>query len=141
MQPCLFLVCDTVCLLSLYTWKGEPAVLLEKGSILTNGHPCFQFWKHRVWSRRNPRSLLGGNPQQGFTTPEGIASLTTWSQISKVKDTCVCKGGWWTALSPVLLVSQQGGAPGQGWQEPGRGVTFTRLWWKLLGASIFPRKQ
>lgn len=42
MQPCLFLVCDTVCLLSSYTWKGEPAVLQEKGSGLTNGRPCFQ---------------------------------------------------------------------------------------------------
>lgn len=67
------------CLLSLYTWKGEPPVLLEKGSSLTNGHPCFQFWKHRVWSRRNPHSLVGGNPQQGFTAPGGITSLTTWS--------------------------------------------------------------
>lgn len=65
MQPCLFLVCDTVCLLSLYTWKGEPAVLLEKGSSLTNGHPCFQFWKHRVRSRRNPHSLVGGNSSWG----------------------------------------------------------------------------
>lgn len=61
------------------------------------------------------------------TAPEGITSLTTRSKISKVKDTCVCEGGWWTALSPVLLVSQQGGAPG-GWQEPGRGVALTLLW-------------
>jgi len=79
MQSCLFLVCDTVCLLSLYTWKGEPAVLLEKGSNLTNGRPYFEFWKHRVWSRRNPHSLAGSNPQRGFAAPVRMTSLATWS--------------------------------------------------------------
>lgn len=79
MQPCLFLVSGTVCLLSLYTWKREPAVLLEKGSSFTNGCPCLQLWKHRVWNRRNPCFLVGGNPQQGFTAPGGNTSLTTWS--------------------------------------------------------------
>lgn len=28
-----------------------------------------------------------------------------------MKDTHVCEGGWWTALSHALLLSQQGGAP------------------------------
>lgn len=27
-----------------------------------------------------------------------------------MKDTCVCEGGWWIALSRALLLSQQGGA-------------------------------
>lgn len=30
---------------------------------------------------------------------------------------------------------------GGGWQEPGRGVAFTMLWWRLLGASVSPRRQ